>query len=249
MTFGLHKDQDKAAHRAGELPASAIARSAGIAIFVKTPGVSPVKSRLAESIGERAAVDWYRRAAAAVASVASLACDSNAAAAYWAVAETDGLDAWPDLPTRLQGEGGLGERMARVHSDLVRRHGAALLLGADAPQITAEDLAAALGWLDCKAPRMVLGPARDGGFWLFGANRAVPLSAWTRVRYSTGTTALEFERALEGRGAWLRLRTLDDVDRVQDLAAARIDLEALVHPTPAQSELLRWMRGAPASTA
>lgn len=226
--------------------------SAGIAIFVKTPGLSSVKSRLAESIGHDLAVDWYRHAASAVASVAVAVCDSTGASAYWAVAEPDGLDAWRDLPTRLQGDGGLGERMARVHADLLLHHGAALLIGADAPQITVDDLQTALAWLDREAPRRVLGPARDGGFWLFGANRPVPARAWTQVRYSTATTGRDFERALGEhgeQGEWKYLRELHDVDRGEDLKPVRADLESLDAPTAAQLALLRMMRDAPASGA
>src|SRR4029079_3252618 len=42
----------------------------GVAIFVKTPGHSPVKTRLAADRGQAWTEAWYRRAAAAVAAVA-----------------------------------------------------------------------------------------------------------------------------------------------------------------------------------
>lgn len=248
MTLRPRTGRVSGLHESSGCTATAAGASAGIAIFVKTPGLSTVKSRLAESIGETAAVEWYRHAAAAVASVASAAGDATGAAVYWAVAELAGRDVWRDLPTRWQGDGGLGERMARVHADLVQDHGAALLIGADAPQITVDDLESALAWLDCQAPRCVLGPARDGGFWLFGANRVVPASAWTQVRYSTATTARDFERVLGehgGQGEWKYLRMLDDVDRGEDLEPARCALKALAAPTTAQSTLLRRMHEAP----
>ncbi|HEV8692715.1 MAG TPA: hypothetical protein VGQ93_00795, partial [Lysobacter sp.] len=59
----------------------------GLAIFVKTPGYSPVKTRLAADCGRAYAEAWYRRAAAAVASVAKIAADREGIAVYWAVAE------------------------------------------------------------------------------------------------------------------------------------------------------------------
>ncbi len=63
--------------------------SASLAIFVKTPGYSPVKTRLAASIGQRRAEQFHRLAAAAVAAVAKAAMP--AVTPYWAIAERDAL--------------------------------------------------------------------------------------------------------------------------------------------------------------
>ena len=213
-----------------------------LAIFVKTPERSPLKTRLAAECGERYAIDWYRHAAAAVASVASEAQRRYGIRAYWAVAEPDALDAWSDLPSIAQGEGGLGARMARVHAGLVARHGFGLLLGADAPQLTAELLGEAIEWLSDPTPRLLLGPASDGGFWLFGSNVVPPLSAWTSVTYSTATTAVDLHRAMHDLGEWRTLATLTDVDTAADLPTLRRALQALPESTPEQRALARWMR-------
>lgn len=213
-----------------------------LAIFVKTPGHSAVKTRLAAECSERYAVEWYRRAATAVASVARQAQAQIGIASYWAVAEADALDAWPGLPTLAQGEGGLGARMARVHAQLVERHGCGLLLGADAPQLTAAQLGDAVDWLSSSSPRLLLGPARDGGFWLFGGNTVPPLPAWTSVRYSAANTARELRRAMHDLGDWRTLATLTDADHASDLPAVQRELLALPDPTPEQRDLARWMR-------
>ena len=84
--------------------------TAGLAIFVKTPGVSPLKTRLAQAIGQDAAEAFHRLAAAAVADVAKQAqAAMPGLVAYWAVAEREALDApiWRDLPC-----------IARVHRPL-----------------------------------------------------------------------------------------------------------------------------------
>ena len=223
-----------------------------LAIFVKTPGRSPLKTRLANECGERYATEWYRRAAAAVASVAVEAQRRYGVRAYWAVAEPDALDAWPDLPSIAQGEGGLGTRMARVHAGLVASHGFGLLLGADAPQLTVELLGEAIEWLvedelrggglAGDRPRLALGPASDGGFWLFGSNVVPPLPAWTSVAYSTTTTAVDLRHAMHDLGEWRTLATLTDVDTATDLPMLRRALQALPESTPEQSALARWMR-------
>ena len=213
-----------------------------LAIFVKTPGRSPLKTRLASGCGAHYAAEWYRRAAAAVASVALDAQRRHGIQAYWAVAEPDALDAWADLPKIAQGEGGLGARMARMHASLVARHGFGLLVGADAPQLTVELLGEAIDWLDTDEPRLMIGPASDGGFWLFGSNRAPPLSAWTSVRYSVDTTSAELRHAMRDLGEWRTLATLTDVDTAADLPTLHRALQTLPDPTPGQRALAAWMR-------
>jgi len=213
----------------------------GVAIFVKTPGHSPVKTRLAADRGQAWTEAWYRRAAAAVAAVAR----ATIATSYWAVAEPEAIatGAWPDLPAIAQGDGGLGSRMARVHAALVGRHGGGVLLGADAPQITVDLLVEALDWLASPSPRLVLGPSRDGGFWLFGANVAPPEGVWTSVPYSIATTATDFRAALAPYGAWHTLATLTDADHGPDLDLVLNELRALPAPLPEQRALATWMAG------
>lgn len=221
-----------------------------LAIFVKTPGRSALKTRLAAAVGRDHAEQWYRLAAAAVASVAMRACAGHGITAYWAVAEANAESDWSGLPTIAQGEGGLGERMARVHAQLAARHDYAVLIGADAPQLRAETLREAAQWLGAvmtrthgeRLPaRLTLGPASDGGFWLFGANRVIADEAWIRVRYSQPDTGLQFQRAMQPFGAWRMLGELTDVDHVEDLGALRWALDELPDPTPEQRALMHWM--------
>lgn len=209
-----------------------------IAIFVKTPGLSPVKTRLGAGIGRRVAEEWHRRAAACVQVTAS----NSGLSVYWAIAEAEGLqhEMWQGLPRLAQGSGGLGARMATVHTDLVHRHGAGILIGADLPQIEPRHIEAAAGWLSAESPRHVMGPARDGGFWLFGANRALSLPAWESVAYSRDDTAREFIAAVDA-SAWEILEPMTDLDQAEDLPAVLRELQAVRTPTGAQSSLARWL--------
>jgi glycosyltransferase A (GT-A) superfamily protein (DUF2064 family) len=226
--------------------------SGGIAIFVKTPEYSAVKTRLAAAIGTEAAVAWHRRAAATVAAVATEAARRCDAVVYWAVAESAAVAAraWDDLPNLAQGEGGLGARMGRVHAALVERHGHGLLLGADTPQLGTRELVAALAWCASAASRQAIGPARDGGFWLYGGNRAVAGARWDAVRYSRSDTAVRFRAAFADVGEWLELARLTDVDEGADLRVVQDALATLASPLPAQVALAAWLTetfGAPAA--
>ena len=217
--------------------------SGGIAIFVKTPGFSVVKTRLAATVGTERAAECHRRAALAVADVASAAAASANATVYWAVAEPEAIEAraWESLPNLAQGEGGLGARMGRVHADLVARHGTGLVLGADAPQLDTAALRSALAWCADPGARQVIGPARDGGFWLYGANRAVPVARWEEVAYSRPDTARRFRTVFAKEGVWRVLTTLTDVDEDADLIAMRHELARLPSPLPAQRALAAWL--------
>lgn len=217
--------------------------SVGLAIMVKTPGHSPVKTRLAADIGSEAAESFHRLAATAVAEVVADACiRAPALQACWAVAEREAIDAplWQRFPRMLQGEGDLGARMRLVHDALRARHGAALLIGADAPQLCSDDLLAAVAAVH--AHDRVIGPSLDGGFWLFGSRTAVADTAWETTPWSQPQTRECFIAAL-GTPPPRALRTLRDVDTAADLAPLRAALDALPAPTPAQRVLATWLRG------
>lgn len=215
--------------------------STALAIFVKTPGHSPVKTRLAASIGSARAEQFHRLAAAAVAAVARAAIP--VISPCWAVAEpaacSDPL--WRELPVIGQGDGELGSRLDHVCRQLQERHGRVLLIGADAPQISVRLLHAAVAALDDPPTPYVLGCANDGGFWLFGTRRPVPAQVWLTPRYSSPSTADQLIDAL-APAAIAYLPTLVDVDDGADLSSLVSALNALERPLSEQAKLLAWLR-------
>lgn len=219
--------------------------STALAIFVKTPGLSPLKTRLAASIGVAAAERFHQLAAASVQAVARAATPEIDP--VWAVAEAEAVDRppWADLPTMWQGEGTLGDRLHRVCAQLHARHGRVLMIGADSPQLSAKLLRQAAAALRDGPGTFVLGRAEDGGFWLFGSRLAVPETVWLAVRYSSPTTADELVAALHPLGGITSMPPLVDVDRGDDLNPLLRALEALADPLPAQRTLRDWLRQLP----
>lgn len=216
--------------------------AAGLAIFVKTPGFSPLKTRLAQAIGRDAAECFHGHAAAAVAEVVMRAqAAMPGLVAYWAVAEADALTApiWRDLPCIAQGDGDLGARMQSVCAALRERHGRAVLIGADAPQLRVDDLLAACVALDTH--EHAIGPSEDGGFWLFATAATVQEAAWSETPWSQSDTAERFLDAF-GKASVTSLRRLRDVDTVADLASLSEALHALPAPTLKQTALADWLR-------
>ena len=211
-----------------------------VAIFVKTPGLSPIKTRLAATIGVSLAEHWHQLAAQAVAEIAQAA---SIGPVYWAVAEAEGVDypLWQGLPRRLQPQGALGTRMAHIHNGLIQSHGQAILLGADTPQIVPTDLVQASDWLSKTSPRQVIGPATDGGFWGYGSNRVIEPNRWERIAYSQADTLKTFQAQFDGVGSWLSLATHTDVDEQHDMSEAHRALSALSKPSPTQRALVKWL--------
>lgn len=206
-----------------------------LAIFVKTPGRSPIKTRLAAGIGPDSAAAFYTRAVQAVREVAA---STPALTPYWAVAEAEIDPMWNDFATISQGDGDLGDRLDHIYRTLLARHGHVLLIGADTPQITPALLAQAR---DAATP-FAMGRAEDGGFWLFGGRQPIPVETWRAVPYSTEHTA-ERLRALIGETTPLEeLRDVDHAEDLPELYYALLQLETL---TPGQAALRDWLAEAP----
>jgi glycosyltransferase A (GT-A) superfamily protein (DUF2064 family) len=198
-----------------------------LAVFVKTPGLSPIKTRLAATIGTDAALAVYRASLACVRAAVTEAAAAGLLVPYWAVAEASGVGHWRDWPALAQADADLGERMRLVHAELQARHGAAILLGADAPLVTAGLLGAVVRAL-AGPPTRVIVPALDGGFVLLGANADLAGDPWSTVPYGAPDTTRQFLAAVGTGLPLVELPALPDLDEFADLAgiAARIDVQA-----------------------
>lgn len=222
--------------------------SGAIAIFVKTPGLSPVKTRLAHFLGKKMAEVFHLASAAAVREVVQKTCNQENVQGYYAVAEQTGLkhSYWQDFPCVWQGEGGLGERMAHVYHTLLNRHDFVILIGADIPQMVVGELLSACVWLGREEhARMAFGPSVDGGFWLFGGNCEIPQKLWTEVTYSREDTGTQFLHKIQKFGELKQMDLLQDVDDTEDMLQLKQTLQEMPEPLPAQRALLRLLHALP----
>lgn len=219
--------------------------SAAIAVFVKTPGLSPIKTRLVGGLGEDRSAAFYRLSVAAVEATVAQAAKSTGACPYWAVAEDDGLShpMWQGFSRIAQGEGTLGNRLHKVFSELRDQYEAVVLIGADAPQLTSAALEAALLKLSDTRSRSihVLGRCHDGGFYLVGSRSTLSSTTWFDISYSTETAADNLAANLSLFGEILELGRLVDVDLAENLTALREELKQLSRPTAEQTALLKWI--------
>jgi len=125
-----------------------------------------------------------------------------------------------------QSEGDLGVRMQNVFTHLFSKgHQAIVLIGADLMPVPLEYFAQAYDYLDAPEPRVVLGPSRDGGYYLVGLNRPMPAMfenmAWSHDQVFIQTVTKLADLGIETR----QLPVWFDIDTPDDLQAlmTRID--------------------------
>ena len=142
-----------------------------LVLMLREPRPGRVKTRLGREIGMVAAAHWARRLAARL--IRRL--EDPRWDLILSVTPDRAVDspAWPPHIRRLpQGPGDLGQRMTRLLQALPP--GPVAIVGSDVPGLTRGHAARAFAALGgCEA---VIGPARDGGYWLIGMHRvrAVP---------------------------------------------------------------------------
>ncbi|MGE3714763.1 MAG: DUF2064 domain-containing protein [Alphaproteobacteria bacterium] len=216
--------------------------SAAIAVFAKTPELSPVKTRLAASIGKERAEEFYGLCLAVVEDVLDIAAHriKPPLTPFWAVAEQNGLvhPAWQNMDRMWTGEGSLGERLHHVYFTLRKNYGTVLLIGTDSPQLCVRHIEQATTHL-AKHKGFVMGKALDGGFYLFGGNVDVAKEIWTQTPYSVENTSAVLSQKLSLQADIHYLNELSDVDVIEDLRALLRHRAAMT--LPSQRKLIRWI--------
>ena len=201
-------------------------------LFAKPPLAGRVKTRLAPSLGREGAARLYAcflQDAAETARSLREARPGVGLVCEWALESGETLDEFPLadwLPGaflhRAQTGPDLGARMAAALGRRLASGRRAVLIGTDFPDLPHEVLLEAFEKLEREdAPRITLGPAADGGYYLIGMNRFLP-EIFTGIPWSTGevlSRTLERADAL-GAGTSL-LPEWRDVDEADDLEALK----------------------------
>lgn len=195
-------------------------------IFTRYPQAGTTKTRLIPALGPQGAADLHRQMAQRMVSVARQISRLRGLAIgiEFTGAKQASMADWlgRDLSYRRQTDGDLGRRMhaalSRALDPPARR---AVLIGTDIPEITAGILNRAFDHLG--SHEMVLGPTRDGGYYLIGLAaasvfRALP-AIFEGIAWSTDTVFAETRRRARRMGLGPAvLPVLSDVDRPEDLA-------------------------------
>jgi len=193
-------------------------------LFARYPIPGKAKTRLIPALGAEGAAAVHRRLALRSLRTAHKAC--RAAPADLEVRFDGGTEQtmshWLGDSARFlpQGAGDLGERMARAFEESFRSIcPATVIIGSDCPGLTPDVITAAFARLT-ETP-VVLGPARDGGYYLIGLSRPMP-ELFRGIAWGTDRVLADSLAVLQRRGCKPALMDpLEDIDRPEDLPTWR----------------------------
>jgi rSAM/selenodomain-associated transferase 1 len=193
-----------------------------LAVFVKDPRPGSVKSRLATAIGAEAAAAVYRVLAEGVIRRTAPRSDEYVRVVVFDPPEAGGpVGEWLGVEAAVlmpQSPGDIGVRMERAFEALFHRGARrVVLIGTDVPALAFEDIRGALESLD--EHDVAIGPATDGGYYLIALKRPQP-ELFQKMRWSSGDVLASTLDCAARRDLSVRvLRTIGDVDTVEDLQA------------------------------
>lgn len=171
------------------------ARPARIVIFAKAPQPGFAKTRLIPVLGTQGAADLARRmlaqtvrkALAAGLGPVELCVTPSVTDPVWQTLAVP--DVMPDaVHWSDQGQGDLGQRMARATQRVIESGESVLLIGTDCPELGAAHLQRAADALQRSDAALL--PTFDGGYALLGLNRFHP-SLFAAIAWSTAAVASE----------------------------------------------------------
>lgn len=189
-------------------------------LFVRTPELGKVKTRLAAGIGDSAALKVYQLLLARTQKLITQLTDIDVF-----VYHTPEIQEWAGVENRIQTQGDLGMRMfSALESVKKLGYERIVLIGSDCWDLKLKHLNRAFEVLKDKS--LVLGPAKDGGYYLIGTTNP-EVSLFTGISWST-SLVLEatLEKAKKNNLSYDLLETLSDIDFKEDLEG-RIDWRIL----------------------
>ncbi len=191
-------------------------------LFLKYPEKQNVKTRLARSLGDEAAVALYKEMAETAIDAARPLARKRAGVviAFDPPMRERALRQWVNGPFRFipQGEGNLGDRLSRVvHAAFQEGAKKVVVIGSDCPDIETFTLRQAFSVLSKK--QVVIGPSEDGGYYLIGLTQAEQNCIFEGVPWSTPDVLSHTLNTLAKKGLSYRLLPKKlDIDTAEDLA-------------------------------
>lgn len=192
-------------------------------IFQKNPVLGKVKTRLAKTTGAEEALKIYKQLVKFTHEV----CDPVPAEKL--VYFSDHLaEKLPEtFESALQQGANLGDRMANAFEEtFAKGYTKAILIGSDCGEISTDILQRALLALDTSA--LVLGPAKDGGYYLIGMKKSHRF-LFEGISWSTDQVAKQtLAKAKSADVSCALLPVLSDVDTYEDWLAQREQVLLLI---------------------
>ncbi|GAB5410121.1 MAG: TIGR04282 family arsenosugar biosynthesis glycosyltransferase [Balneolaceae bacterium] len=189
-------------------------------IFVKNPEIGKVKTRLAATVGDKEALKVYY---SLLSYTKELVLKVEAEKEVWYSEFIDTSDLWNNEGfTKKKQEGeDLGARMKKAFQDsfLKDEQAHVILIGSDCAELEEDHLKNAFEHL--RDTDVVIGPAKDGGYYLVGMSKFLP-ELFEGVRWSTSEVLQQtMEKIKRLSVSYYLLEALNDVDNSQDWERVR----------------------------
>ncbi len=183
-------------------------------IFVKNKIAGKVKTRLAATIGEQAALHIYQQLLAHTHSaVENLKVDKFV---FYADHLEEDIWTGADFKKQMQQGSDLGERMKNAFNNLFENgYEKALIIGTDCPGIEEEIIENAFAQLDNFD--VIIGPAKDGGYYLLGMKKLLSF-LFQNIKWSTRSVLKDtIAICKQHKLSYFLLPQLADIDVEKDL--------------------------------
>jgi len=184
-------------------------------IFVRNPVQGKVKTRIAATAGEQEALRIYKELLRHTHAV-SKSTDADKYVFYSDLPQLG--DGWEDdlYHKLIQAGETLGDKMKDAfHRMFEKGYAQVVIIGSDCYELTAAIIEAA--WNGLNEKDAVIGPARDGGYYLLGMKKFIP-GIFENKKWSTSSVYTHTITDLEKAGtAYITLPLLNDVDTMEDV--------------------------------
>lgn len=206
-------------------------KDSALIIFQKNPIPGKVKTRLAKDVGDEVALDVYQLLVAKTHQEA-FKSQADVWLFYSDFIPEDQIEC-SDYP-RIQSGGDLGERMKNAFEEVFKQgYRSALIIGTDCPEISVEILDQAL--LGLQSSDLVIGPAKDGGYYLLGMRKFSP-ELFEQISWSTDAVLQQTKTVAQKNDLSIHfLPEFSDIDTLEDL-------NLLISQKPEYEYLLRNSR-------
>jgi rSAM/selenodomain-associated transferase 1 len=202
-------------------------------VFARLPERGRVKTRLAESIGDDAALAAYETMLRDLLSSIGRPSSDTEIEILWAPTESANGDslahAFGDLPTAMQTGATLGDRLSMAFSERFFFHATQKIvaIGVDDPSLPRPVIDHALALLD--SSEWVVGPTEDGGYYLIGCRApAFDPSIFEDVAWSTPSVfATTLAKIAEWQSTVAVLPTRWDIDVIADWERYKTNRESV----------------------
>ncbi|NNK28325.1 MAG: glycosyltransferase [Flavobacteriaceae bacterium] len=186
-----------------------------VIVFVKNIKLGKVKTRLAETIGDRAAIEVYSK----LVDVTRKAIENVNADIRIYFSESLENGDWQEYYKAVQKGEDLGERMRNAFEEgLNDGYESIVLIGSDLPEIDQEHITSGLNALNNK--EIVFGPALDGGYYLVGLSTLHDELFENKPWSQSSLLEVTLKELDEKKISYELLKPLNDIDTFEDLVAS-----------------------------